>query len=341
MRPPLFTPMRKTLAYIVIPCALLVLVSSAVVVINQSFQLVEVANRFHPLIGKVASWTLVGVFATCVLVPSFVFFTLPPPLVPPIAGDSQSQEKHLWRLRKRLARNPHLCAGPAEELDLDECLRRLDKLADARTKAAASQVFVSTAVSQNGSFDSLLVLIVLSKLVFEIARIYYQRPTLRDLIYLYSNVAATAFAARELDDVDVSEHIGRTVPSVVGAPLMAIPGLGAVAGALANSIASGAGNAYFTLRVGVIARHYCGSLVRPQRRLLWQTASVQAAGLFGELVVQGAWSAAVGALAKSGQCASGVVSATVERVTSIGDAAVTKGTSVWNAVTTRAGITAK
>src|SRR5688572_25206227 len=47
---------RKRIAAILVPLALLVLVGATVVVVNQAFQLVELADRLHPAAGDVVFW---------------------------------------------------------------------------------------------------------------------------------------------------------------------------------------------------------------------------------------------------------------------------------------------
>ena len=126
-------------------------------------------------------------------------------------------------------------------------------------KATASQVFLSTAVSQSGRLDTLLVFSMQTRMVWKLAHLYYQRPTLRDMVRLYANVAGTSFVAGELQDVDLSEQVEPVFSAVVGSLGGAVPGFQLVASILANSILSGAADAFLTLRVGMIARRYCGA----------------------------------------------------------------------------------
>src|SRR5688500_337855 len=199
--------MRKRFVAFLLPVALLLIVGFGIVVVNQSLQLVEFADRLHPVAGDIAFGSILAVFGLCLAVPLFVLLTLPAPLVPPDTTEGAPYERHVQRLQKRLSKNRHLAAVPADLSQIEEALLQLHAVADERTKATASQVFITTAISQNGSLDSLLVIAAQSKLILEIARIYYQRPTMRDLVYLYSNVAATAFIAAELEDVDLSEQV--------------------------------------------------------------------------------------------------------------------------------------
>ena len=327
--------MRKRFAAIVIPLALLALVGFGVIVVNQSFQLVQLATRLHPFAGDVAFWSIAAVFGICLGVPLFMLLTLPAPLVPPEEAEGPAYDRHLARLRKRLARNPHVTGSPEDPDQVQAALRQLDTVAEERTKAAASQVFMTTAISQNGSLDALLVLAAQSKLVLEVARIYYQRPTLRDLVYLYSNVAATAFIAAELEDVDLSEQIQPVMTAVLGSSVAAIPGMSAAAGLFVSSVTTGAGNAYLTLRVGLITRQYCRSLVRPERRTIRHTAALQAGRLLGGIARDGAASVAAAIWARPKRYFTDVIGAAGDRITALSDAALGRGAAAWGSLTGR------
>ena len=327
--------MRKRLTMLVIAAALLVLVGSVVVVVGESIQLVELADRFHPVAGDIVLWVLLALFAFCIGVPLFLLFTLPAPLVPPRSADGPEYQKHLRHLSKRLAANPNVTGAPTELAEIEAALGQLDTVADARTKTAALQVFMTTAISQNGSLDALLVLAAQSKLVLEIARTYYQRPTLRDLLYLYSNVAATALIAGELQDIDISEQMQPVLTAVLGSTVAAIPGMGAAASLFVGSVTTGAGNAYLTLRVGIIARKYCRSLVRPERRSIRHSAALQATRMLGSVAREGAASVASTIWAKPAKYFSDVIYAAGDRMSALGDATVAKGTAAWSVLTRR------
>ena len=103
-------------------------------------------------------------------------------------------------------------------------------------------------------------------MIWRIARVYYQRPMLRDLIRLYANVAGTAFLASELDDIDISEQVQPILSSALGPLAVMVPGVQLAASILVNSVLTGTANAFLTLRVGIIAKRYCGSLVVAERR---------------------------------------------------------------------------
>jgi hypothetical protein len=164
---------RKRLAGILIPLALAILVGAVIVVINQAVQLVELADRFHPTAGDVTFWTLTALALFCVGVPLVMLFTMPATLIPPNETEGPEFDRHVRRLQKRLGRNPNVKAKPTNPNEIEAALAELDALADSRIRTSASQVFMTTAISQNGSLDALLVLAAQSKLILEVARTYY------------------------------------------------------------------------------------------------------------------------------------------------------------------------
>jgi hypothetical protein len=281
--------MRKTMLRIATLLSLFLLISFAVIVVNQTAQLVTLADRVHPTFGTAVFWSLIALYGFCVIVPLFLLLRLPRPLDPPASEEDPEFPRHLERLGKRLSRNP-LLADPTivSREEIETALLTLDSAANQRSKAAASQIFVTTAISQNGSLDALLVLAAQSKLILEIARVYYQRPTLRDLIFLYTNVGATAFIAGELEDLDLSEQVQPVLTSVLGSAAGAIPGLGAATNLFVNSVVTGTGNAFLTLRVGSICKQYCRATVLPQRRAIRRMAVIEAGSMLGSIARDGA-----------------------------------------------------
>ena len=289
--------MRRTLLRAALFLSAFAVVAFIVVLVNQTAQLVTLADRAHPLLGDVVFWGLLALYAFCLLVPTFLILRLPPPLVPPEDENSADFERHMERLTKRLRRNPLLRGATiTDRAQVETALAVLDRRADEMTRAAGAQVFLTTAISQNGSLDGVIVLAAQSKLVYEIARVYYQRPTLRDMLYLYGNVASTAFVAGELEDIDLSEQVQPILSSVAGSAAGAIPGFQAASTLFVSSVMTGAANALLTMRVGIITKQYSRALAAPQRRIVRRTALVQATGMLGGVVMDGAkrvWEAIV------------------------------------------------
>ena len=144
---------------------------------------------------------------------------------------------------------------------------------------AASAVFLSTAVLQSGRLDVLVVFAAQTRLIWKVAHVYYQRPSLRDFVQLYANVASTAFIAAGIEDVDVDV----LVSTIFGSTVAAIPGMHL----LTSSVLSGSANAFLTLRVGMITKEYCRCTTEVEKKGLRRAATVKAAKLLGVIVSEG------------------------------------------------------
>jgi hypothetical protein len=280
--------MKRSMIRITLLIASLLLVAFTVGVVNQTAQVVTLAGTLAPWFGNIVLWILLAIYAACIGVPLYLIFRFPKPLTAPASEDDLTYPAHLELLKARLAANPHLGGTiAASKAEVEQALKKLDSVAEERTRAAASRVFISTAISQNGSLDILLVLSAQQKLILDIARIYSERPSLRDLLVLYANVAGTAFVAGGLDELDVSEQMEPVLGALMGSALGAIPGLGAATTVLTNSILSGTANAYLTLRVGIIAQQYSRSVVLPPRRNVRRSAMLKATGMLGSITLEG------------------------------------------------------
>ena len=258
--------MNRSIKSIFVLISLLILVWGIMVVINQTNQIIQLATHFDEKLGQIVFWGLSILYAVLILIPIVLFFRLPKSLIPPDDETSPAFEKHLSLLKTRLKTNPRTKALPLETREnIEKAIDALNAQSEDIIKDTASQVFMSTAISQNGNLDALLVLSAQSKMVWQVAHVYYQRPTLREITQLYANVVWTAFVASELEDSDIAQQVGPIVASASGSIVGAIPGLGAVASTvtsiLTNSILNGTVNAFLTLRVGMITRKYCNTLV--------------------------------------------------------------------------------
>ena len=280
--------MSTNLKKITILVSLLALTLFVLFVVNQTAQVVQLATRVSTGFGTLVFWALIVLYGVLILVPVILFLRLPRSLTPPKSEDAPEFSVYLDGLKKRLASH-----GLLKGMDLsgreqvESALAVLDKRADEIIQKMASTVFLSTAISQNGRLDAFLVLSAQSRMVWQIAHLYNQRPSLRDVIHLYANVAATAFLASELDDIDVSEQVQPVLSAALGALAVSIPGLKMATSILVSSVLTGSANAFLTLRVGIITRQYCGALVVAEKRTLRRAATAEAARLLGSIVKQG------------------------------------------------------
>jgi hypothetical protein len=280
--------MARTIKNVALVASAVILFFFVLFVINQTAQVVGLADRVSPAFGTAVLWFLLGIYAVLV-VAAFVFFLrLPKPLVPPESEMEPGFSRYLEALRKRLAANPRLKGYElTDRAGIEKALEALGRECDVIIRDSASAVFVSTAISQSGRLDTIFVITAHFRMVGRIVSVYSQRPALRDLINLYANVAATAFVAGELDEADICEQIEPILSSALSAVSLSVPGVQAAASIVVNSILTGAANAFLTLRVGIIARRYCGSLVISDRRALRRSATAEAAKLLGSIVKTG------------------------------------------------------
>jgi Domain of unknown function (DUF697) len=281
------TSMNKTVKTLAALASATVVLSFVVVVINQTAGVVQLAKEVHPALGSVTLWTLLIAYGGLIGVPVVMVMRMPRALVPPPTESGPEFDEHLKQLGQRLAVNPRVQRAsitPFDRAGVEDALQVLDDDANAIVKQMATTVFLTTAVSQSGRLDAVLVLAAQSRMVYRVARLYYQRPSLRELAHLYANVAATSFVAGELDDLELHQMIQPVVAGTVGALGGAIPGFQIMTSIMVNSLLSGSANAFLTLRVGIIAKDYCGSLVAEPRTQVRRAATAEAARLLSGIV---------------------------------------------------------
>lgn len=313
--------MRSTLRRIVFFGSLFAVLAFTVILLNQTLQLAQLAERVDPRLGAAVLWGVLLLFAVSLLVPAALFLRLPRPLLPPKSEEPEEVEQHLERLRRRLARHPALSGQPlATHSDVEAALAVLDEKAIEVVRTAGRRAFLTTAISQNGALDALFVLGIQAKLIWDVSHAYAQRPALREMTYLYANVLTTAFLAGEIDDIDLSQAIQPALSAVFGSAAGAVPGLQVASTVFVNSVVSGTANAYLTLRVGIIAQEYSRALVRPKKASLRRAAAVRAGGLLGGIAVAGAAKVSSAIARASGRTVSSAIGGVGRRVRRSGSA---------------------
>ena len=272
--------MSKSLKRIALLLAAFMIVVFTVVVFNQTVQIIQSARAVNVTFGNGVMWALIFTYCILLVTPVVIWFRVPKRIMPPGVAEGPEYDRFMADFKKRLSRNPHLRGSPLNSFtDIGAALLILDKRADDAVASAASAVFLSTAVLQSGRLDALVVLAAQTRLIWNVAHVYYQRPSLRDFAQLYANVASTAFIAAGVEDVDVDV----LVSTIFGSTVAAIPGMHL----LTSSILSGSANAFLTLRVGMITKEYCRCTVRVEKSGLRRAATLQAAKLLGTIVRDG------------------------------------------------------
>jgi uncharacterized protein DUF697 len=270
--------------------------------------LISLAERIHPLAGTIVFWGICLAAGFLALYCAIAYARLPAALVPPDEDSGPKHDAYLQALRVRLAANPrtrHMSLATREEIE--NAVGHLSTEADSVVRRTASTVFLSTALMQNGRLDGLIVLFTQIQMVGRVARIYVQRPSPRELVQLYANVAGTAFVASGLESLDLGEMVAPLAVSVVPALKGGIPGLSGISALLVKCVSNGAANAFLTLRVGEVARRYCELTSRCPPELIRKSATAAAVQHLGRivrengaLVVRKIWSSTGRALIDSG-----------------------------------------
>jgi hypothetical protein len=270
--------------------------------------LISLAERIHPIAGTIVFWSVCVAAGFLALYCAIEYGRLPAALVPPEEDSGPKHDAYLQALRVRLAANPrtrHMSLMTGEEIE--NAVQHLSVEADSVVRRTASTVFLSTALMQNGRLDGLVVLFTQIQMVARIAGIYVQRPSPRELVQLYANVAGTAFIASGLESLDLGEMVAPLAASVVPALKGGIPGLSGISALLVKCVSNGAANAFLTLRVGEVARRYCELTSRCPPELIRKSATAAAVQHLGRivrengaLVVRKIWSSTGRALIDSG-----------------------------------------
>jgi len=270
---------------IIVVLAVLITVCLLSLIIAGVTSLISLAERIHPIAGTIVFWSLclaAGFFALYCFI---AYARLPAALVPPVEESGPKYDAYLKTLRIRLAANPRTRGKPvATKEEIENAIAHLSVEADAVVRRTASTVFLSTALMQNGRLDGLIVLFTQIQMVGRIARIYVQRPSPRELVRLYANVAGTAFVASGLESLELGEMVAPLAVSVVPALKGGIPGLSGISALLVRCVSNGAANAFLTLRVGEVARRYCALTSRCPAELIRKSATAAAVQHLGRIV---------------------------------------------------------
>jgi len=292
----------------IIILAVMITVCLVSLIVAGATSLISLADRIHPVAGTVVFWVVCLTAGFFALYCAIAYARLPAALVPPEEDSGPKHDVYLQALRVRLAANPRTRDLPlVTKEEIEGAVATLSAEADLVVRGTASTVFLSTALMQNGRLDGLIVLFTQIQMIGRIARIYVQRPSPRELVRLYANVAGTAFVASGLESLDLGEMVAPLAVSVVPALKGGIPGLSGISALLVKCVSNGAANAFLTLRVGEVARRYCELTSRCPAELIRKSATAAAVQHLGRivrengaLVVKKIWASTGRALIDSG-----------------------------------------
>ena len=273
----------------------------AIFIVNQFWTLYQLLAQLHPIVaGAVIAALALGLAYICFKVTRQLVKNQPV-LELPLNPSDEEYAAYLDSWLAMLAKNPHLDATQYQllaeggELTLDaeskaalinEGLATLKDKSLPMIKENANAIFLSTAISQNGSLDSFMVLFSLLRMVWQLASFYETRPSLVSLLKLYLQVASVVLMARTLEDADlIEDQMEPLIASIIGESLAsAIPGMVPVANLVVSSLMEGTVNAFLTMRVGLIAQNYLGSAQALEKSGLRRATSTQALRHMGSII---------------------------------------------------------
>jgi len=250
--------MIKNLKKILYPLGIVVITVFVIIIINQLVSLYQNLALIHPILAIVGTALIGIILIGLLLVPVVLISKLPAPL--PFPDDDADLEKYKKAFKERLAKHPIATTNqldPHNDEHLHQIHQKLTEKADKIIFDTASAVFVSTAISQNGKLDAFTVLAAQVRLIWMVAHVYWQRPSIRNLRQLYSNVAINAMAASTLEQIDISQQIQPIISAILKSPGKHIPVVGNAAHIITDSIMEGTVNAFLSLRVGVLTKNFC------------------------------------------------------------------------------------
>ena len=270
---------------VVIGLVILLTVCVISLVVAGVTSLISLADRIHPIAGSIAFWTVVLAAAAFALYSAIAYAKLPGALVAPDETSGPKHDEYLKALRLRLAVNPRTRGMSIQtEEEIESAIAVLSAEADSVVRKTSSTVFLSTALMQIGRLDALILLFTQIQMVSRVARVYVQRPSPREMIRLYVNVAGTAFIASGLESLDLGEMVAPLATSVVPALKGGLPMLSGISALLVKCVSNGADNAVLTLRVGEVARRYCELTSRSSPELIRKSATAAAVQHLGRIV---------------------------------------------------------
>ena len=242
-------------------------------------------------INETLAWLVTGFISVSIflllLIPFVLIARLPKSVTFPDNYEEEAQYHTV--LKHRLSRNKLIKKAGFDvntEEGMKQALELLNKEAQTVIKQTAKSVFLTTAISQNGKLDALTVFITQSRMIWRVAHIYWQRPSLRDMVKLYGNVGATALIASELDEIDITRQVEPIINAVLRSPGRSIPVIGHAAHIVTDSLLEGSTNAFLTLRVGIVTQRYCGSWDIADRKTIRKNSFITASGLLKTLVLE-------------------------------------------------------
>lgn len=279
----------RAIKLIIIPILILFVLGFILFLVAQIANLVYLADRVDPLLGDFVFFGLILVVTALFLIPLYTYLSLPKAIFPPEKEDPEALEAYHRSLISRYSRNKMLRRQGViinNMEDVKKGVKVLDEQADRIMRYNTIRTFAGTAISQNATFDSLIVFYFAMNTIWRVSMIYFQRTSFRQLLSLYSNVALIVIGAKLLEDqldqyleenieefvTELAAHGAETTASMGARATKIIPGLGNVV----ESIVQGTFNGLMILRIGLITQKYCGATNAVSRKAIRRESFLEA-----------------------------------------------------------------
>jgi hypothetical protein len=250
--------MKKNINILLFVFSIFLVFSLVVFLFHNIFVMSDLVSSLHPGTGLFLKYTLslLVLVGLCWLLGAFVI--RPESLIPPVDPTPEEKARYLKKLGRRLGKNKLLKqSGKCQMSDsIDVKLSVLDAMANEEIRNTAKKVFLSTAISQNGRLDSLVVFLSTAFLVWKVSHIYNQRPSLREIFSIYTNVVGSSFVSYGIDEIDIKTQINALVEPLMAHAVGHVPIVSSITSSFANAFFHGAVNCILVSRVGLITKNY-------------------------------------------------------------------------------------
>lgn len=261
-------------------------------IINQFVLFYNLLFGIHPYLGIGLTGLVVLLLAYLLIRIAIYWIKQPKILVLPEDPSPEEYDEYMDSMIKILKHNSNLSAfnwddeALSKEQKVTSAFEILDDLSFPIIKENANSVFLTTAVSQNGSLDSIFVLISLIKMTWNLSKVYQTRPSIKSMGKLYIQIASVVFMARSIEDMDlIEDQIEPIIGSLISESLAAaVPGLKSISTLIFSMIMEGSINAFLTLRVGIAAQAYLGMEVPQSKARIRRSSSIKAVGYMGAVL---------------------------------------------------------
>lgn len=240
------------------------------IVVNAILEFSMKLGEFHTFLewGFIAA--VAALFIAYILLPSVKLISYPRYVPPPEKAGTEGYYKYLWYLRNNLLGSPSLeketvirknieTADRVHQGHLEKSVKDAiaicNKNADQVVKAAALSVGVFSAISQSGRIDAIILIVNNIRMINKIIGIYRLRPSVLDVIKLYSLAGGAAFLADQIEEMGIDELAADSLQSL-GFSGLPVP----LVGKFVDVAIQGTFNAFLTMRVGYAVKNACGAL---------------------------------------------------------------------------------